>query len=142
MENTKPSILLVDDNDTDNLITKRILELTGFSSDVHVCNTGASALDWLLLLATTQRPLPHWIFLDINMPLMDGFTFLDEYEKLLPETAKTSKIVILSSSDNPSDIAQMLGKKYVDGFVTKPLTEENLLHWRSNFIQQDFSLTG
>ena len=69
-------VLLVDDNDTDNFISKRIIEITGFSNRVEVRNSGKSALDYLRENQENLENIPNLIFLDINMPVVDGFVFL------------------------------------------------------------------
>ena len=74
-------VLLVDDNDTDNFISKRIIELTGFAKNVEVRNSGKAALDYLRENQTNLDCVPNIIFLDINMPVVDGFVFLYEFDK-------------------------------------------------------------
>ena len=71
--------MLVDDNDTDNFISKRIIEITKFSTNVIVKNSGKSALDYLVENKEYPEAIPDIIFLDINMPIVDGFVFLYEY---------------------------------------------------------------
>lgn len=140
--NSNPLVLLVDDNDTDNLIAKRLLELTGFSKQIHICNSGIAAIEWLTFLLAQKEPMPELIFLDINMPLMDGFTFLDAFEHLYPQLPKSTKIVILSSSDNQADIERMMKNVYVCGFITKPLTSEALKLWLSTAPANNLRMTG
>lgn len=115
-------VMLVDDNDTDNFISKRIIELTNFSKDVVVKNSGKSALDYLEKHAHNLLDLPELIFLDINMPIVDGFVFLYEFEKFPDEVKDRCKVVILSSSDNKRDIDKIINNDYVIKFITKPLT--------------------
>ncbi len=74
------AVLLVDDNDTDNFIHKRIIELAGFSKNIIVKNSGKSALEFLESNQITPENIPGVVFLDINMPIVDGFVFLFEYE--------------------------------------------------------------
>jgi CheY-like chemotaxis protein len=74
-------VMLVDDNDTDNFISRRIIEITKFAGDVVIKNSGKSALEYLEDHKTTHTKLPDLIFLDINMPIVDGFVFLYEFEK-------------------------------------------------------------
>ena len=74
-------VMLVDDNDTDNFISKRIIEITNFATEVIVKSSGKSALDYLEENNDDAESLPEIIFLDINMPIVDGFVFLYEFEK-------------------------------------------------------------
>jgi CheY-like chemotaxis protein len=119
-------VMLVDDNDTDNFISKRIIEITNFADDVIVKNSGKSALDYLEEHKETPETLPEIIFLDINMPIVDGFVFLYEYEKFNNEIKDKCRVIILSSSDNKRDIDKIVNNDYVIKFVTKPLTEKTL----------------
>ena len=74
-------VMLVDDNDTDNFISKRIIEITKFAKRVEVKGSGKAALDYLRENQDSVENLPSLIFLDINMPIVDGFVFLYEFEK-------------------------------------------------------------
>ena len=118
--------MLVDDNDTDNFISKRIIEITNFADDVIVKNSGKSALDYLEENKEDPNTLPEIIFLDINMPIVDGFLFLYEYEKFSNQIKDKCRVIILSSSDNKRDIDKIVNNDYVIKFVTKPLTEKTL----------------
>lgn len=119
-------VLLVDDNDTDNFISKRIIEITKFAKRVEVRNSGKSALQYLEKEQNNPENLPNIIFLDINMPIVDGFVFLFEYEMFSDAIKNHCKIVILSSSNNKRDIAKIVDNDYVIKFITKPLTEKSL----------------
>lgn len=119
-------VLLVDDNDTDNFISKRIIEITKFAKRVEVKNSGKSALEYLKSVQNTPQDLPDVIFLDINMPIVDGFVFLFEFETLPDIVKEKSKVIILSSSNNKRDIAKIVDNEYVIKFITKPLTEKSL----------------
>ena len=106
-------VLLVDDNDTDNFINNRIIELTNFAKRVVVKNSGKSALEYLKDNQDNVDELPNIIFLDINMPIVDGFVFLHEFESY-PQTIKEKcKVAILSSSDNKRDINKIINIIYV-----------------------------
>ncbi|MDW7691060.1 response regulator [Flammeovirgaceae bacterium SG7u.111] len=119
-------VMLVDDNDTDNFINKRIIELTSFAYRIEIKNSGKSALEYLNSVKDDEENLPDLIFLDINMPIVDGFVFLYEFESFPEAIKKKCKIVILSSSDNKRDIDKIVNNDYVIKFITKPLTEEAL----------------
>ncbi|MDH5382603.1 MAG: response regulator [Cyclobacteriaceae bacterium] len=119
-------VMLVDDNETDNFISKRIIEITHFANGVEVKNSGKSALDYLDENKNNIDKLPNLIFLDINMPIVDGFIFLYEFEKFNDNVKDKCKVIILSSSDNKRDIDKIVNNNYVIKFITKPLTESAL----------------
>jgi CheY-like chemotaxis protein len=119
-------VMLVDDNDTDNFISKRIIEITNFANEVIVKSSGKSALDYLSENKNNIDALPEIIFLDINMPIVDGFVFLYEFETFNDTIKDKCKVIILSSSDNKRDIDKIVNNDYVIKFITKPLTETAL----------------
>ena len=122
-ENSIDMVMLVDDNETDNFISKRIIEITKFASRIEVKNSGKSALDYLHDNEDNPENLPNLIFLDINMPIVDGFVFLYEFEKFNFTIRDKCKVIILSSSDNKRDIDKIVNNDHVIKFITKPLTE-------------------
>ena len=124
--NSIGTVMLVDDNDTDNFISKRIIVITKFSENVIVKNSGKSALDYLVENKEFPDAIPDIIFLDINMPIVDGFVFLYEYEKFSNSVKDKCRVIILSSSDNKRDIDKIVNNDFVIKFVTKPLTEKTL----------------
>lgn len=119
-------VLLVDDNDTDNFINKRIIELTKSAKRIVIKNSGKSALEYLESQKDNDAELPNLILLDINMPIVDGFVFLYEFEKFPDTIKKKCRIAILSSSDNKRDIDRIVNNEYVIKFITKPLTDDAL----------------
>jgi CheY-like chemotaxis protein len=119
-------VMLVDDNDTDNFISKRIIEITKFAKRIEIKNSGKSALEYLEKNKNNIADLPDLIFLDINMPIVDGFVFLFEFERFSEAIKNKCKIIILSSSDNKRDIDKIVNNDYVVKFITKPLTENVL----------------
>jgi len=119
-------VLLVDDNDTDNFISKRIIEITKFAREVEIKSSGKSALEYLEENKEEEDKLPDIIFLDINMPIVDGFVFLYEFEKFSERIKNKCKVIILSSSDNKRDINKIVNNDHVIKFITKPLTETAL----------------
>ncbi|MGN6648250.1 MAG: response regulator, partial [Cytophaga sp.] len=76
----KKLVMLVDDNETDNFIHRRVLEMGNFSENIIVKNSGKSALEYLEANQSNPDLIPEVIFLDINMPIVDGFVFLFEFE--------------------------------------------------------------
>ena len=119
-------VLIVDDDEVNNLFCKIVIEHSGISGDVHYCMSGPEALDYLQSCINSNSTVPDLILLDINMPFMDGFHFLDLYHELGFNEKLPSKISMLSSSDLESDIKTALKYDGVIDYVTKPLSEEAL----------------
>lgn len=119
-------ILIIDDHLVDVFITSKIIESTQFAKKVLEYNSPFMALDYLRKNETEPEWIPDLIMLDINMPLVDGFRFMDEFAKLGENVRKKTRIVFLSSSLNPSEIERAEINPYVLKFITKPLTADKL----------------
>jgi len=123
LENLK-NVLVVDDNDTDLLIAKIVIEKSGFNGIVTTKNSGKSALEYLDSVQSTPNLWPNVVFLDINMPVVNGFVFLFEYEKMDVAFRNKCKIAVLTSSDNKTDMERFLVSDSVIDFVSKPISIE------------------
>ncbi|MBX7127105.1 MAG: response regulator [Cyclobacteriaceae bacterium] len=124
------TVMLIDDNEIDNLINQKMIEAADITDTIYTHTGAKSAIEFLRnveRLEVAEKVLPDAIFLDIDMPLMDGFQFLDEFEKLNNATKKKCSIVMLTSSINPQDFSR--SKKYssVKLYLNKPLTHESIL---------------
>ena len=119
-------VLLIDDNDIDNFINERMITTNQFSTRVVVKNSGELALQYLREHVDSIENLPQVIFLDLNMPVMDGFGFLEEFEKLPSNILSYSKVIVLSSSISPEDINRASTNPLVVKYVNKPLNEKYL----------------
>jgi CheY-like chemotaxis protein len=119
------NVLLVDDDQIFNFLSTKILERMGVADDIHVALNGEEALALLNGYYQGTMSVPDVILLDLNMPIMDGFGFLEAFKRLSLPKMDRIKIVIVSSSQDPRDIekARALG---VDYYLSKPLTEEKL----------------
>lgn len=122
-------VLLVDDDDVTLMICKLRLKKSNFCEEVTTGENGEDAVQFIeeqIALPTGQRQLPELIFLDLNMPIMDGWTFLEIFESKYLEMMPNTKIAILSSSVDPLDEERAATHPCVMGFINKPLTEMNL----------------
>ena len=114
--------LLIDDNYIDNFVTRKILESGNFAEKIIVQQSPQDALT-----AIQQGIIkPDVIFLDIRMPVMTGFEFLEEYDKLELDLENPVKIFMLSSSLDPTDMHNSRNSRHVAQFIHKPLTYEAL----------------
>jgi CheY-like chemotaxis protein len=128
-EKKYPTVMLIDDNEIDNLINQKMIEATDIADKIYTHTGAKSGLEFLRNLEKldiADKILPDLIFLDIDMPLMDGFQFLDEFEKLGNLVKKKCKIIMLTSSINPQDYNR--AKKYpaIKLFLNKPLSFDTI----------------
>ena len=130
------AVMLIDDNEIDNLINQKMIEASGITEHIYIHTGARSAIEFLKnmekLRDTGQNVLPELIFLDIDMPLMDGFQFLDEFEKLETETKNHCNVVMLTSSISPADVNKSKKYEYVKKYINKPLSQENLENLKPN----------
>lgn len=119
-------VMLVDEDEIDNIINQKIIESNNFSDRIEVFRAGQEALEYLGAHSNSAEDLPDLIFLDINMPLMDGFQFLEEFEKLSGPIHEKCKIIMLSSSISPRDIDRAASNRFVKKYLNKPLNSRYL----------------
>ncbi len=118
--------LVIEDDYTCVFLIELLLRDLDLVESISVAANGEEALSYMHLLKTNGSPYPELIFLDINMPIMDGFAFLEACKQAGCLEGKTSKVIILTSSASPSDLskASELG---VAHYLLKPVSEEAIL---------------
>jgi CheY-like chemotaxis protein len=124
MANKLNSVLLIDDDEPTTFMYKMVLEESGCTDHIHVAQGGAEAIDFLNQAAanTNDNNYPDLIFLDINMPRMDGWEFLEQYREINTTNKKPTIIIMLSTSLNPDDVTRAGRIDEVAAFKHKPLT--------------------
>ena len=133
-------IMLIDDDEPTNFLSNMIIEEAGCTRRIQIEDSVAKAINYLRISAkpgygNNDHPVPDLIFLDINMPAMNGWEFLEKYHKLENEHLDKIKIVMLTTSLDPDDIVRAKKIPGVVDFKHKPLTEQIL----SEVLQEYFS---
>lgn len=130
-------VLLVDDDETTNYLNERLLRTMKIAKDVKVLMNGKEALDYLTKAFTpasdTDYQRPDLIFLDIKMPVMDGFSFLEEYHKRGMDEADLVIILMLTSSASFYDLEKLKNYSKVKKHFSKALTKHDV-----NEIMEEF----
>ncbi|EZH74507.1 hypothetical protein ATO12_12110 [Aquimarina atlantica] len=138
-------ILLVDDSPSTNFFNKKMIQITNIAHEVHDVYNGIEALDYIhkkgkFKETNSQKefPKPNIIFLDINMPLMDGFEFLEHYSKIPKEKRAEMIIVFLTTSNWSKDKMKAFDTSMIHDYIEKPLEQSKLLaiaaYYNSKFM--------
>ncbi len=120
------SILLVDDDEATNYLHELYIREWGFAENIYKALNGQEALDFLKNNEAFQRDRPSLILLDVNMPIMNGFEFMEAYEKMEDDFKATQVVVMLTSSLHASDQARASELNTLDSFINKPLSREQM----------------
>ncbi|MBA9078471.1 MULTISPECIES: response regulator [Rufibacter] len=131
-------VMLVDDDDTTNFVNKRLLMKLGVAKEIIIKKHGAEALEYLQEANREGSAYvsPNLIFLDIKMPVMDGFSFLDEYHKLNLGQKRGLIILMLTSSASFYDLERLKTYEHVKKHFSKALTEADVKDIMSQYYQQ------
>jgi CheY-like chemotaxis protein len=139
MKNKINCILLIDDDDASNFISQHVIKKANITDNIVTVLNGKEAIDYLTNGGKFKEngpafPCPALIFLDINMPVMDGWQFLKEYEKLEKEQKGQIIIMMLTTSFNPDDKKKADNIPEVSGYQNKPLTVEMLKNIMNDYF--------
>jgi len=119
-------LFLVDDDEIFRMAAEVLIKTNGLVEEVVQLKNGLEAYDALLALENDPKALPGLMFLDINMPLMNGWELLEELKKGHHEIKKNVQIHILTSSIDSRDLVLSKTYEFIKGYITKPLTEADL----------------
>lgn len=120
----KTHILLIDDNDIDTFVNKHIVTKSKITNKITTKNSAVKALEFLESIAENEEEFPDLIFLDIGMPVMNGFGFLEELIKYPLVIENKCSVVMLTSSNDQNDIDRAMEYSVVKKFLVKPLNLE------------------
>ncbi|WP_114783874.1 response regulator [Botryobacter ruber] len=131
------TILLIDDDETTNYLNHRLLSRMQVAKDIRVVTDGEQALGYLTNAynATKDNPVPDLILVDIKMSVMDGFEFLDEYQRFEEIDKAKSIMLMLTSSASFYDLERLKNYPDVKKHYSKPLTEADV----REIVQQYFN---
>ncbi len=129
------TILLVDDDDAVNFYNKRLLLKSELGVSLVPLYNGAEAIRKIITLnnSLSNKDLVL-VFLDLNMPILDGWGFLEEFKKIHYALNFSVEIYVLSSSINPSDIEKSKQNILVKDYISKPLTNEKLIELKQLYV--------
>ncbi|WP_323758123.1 response regulator [Roseivirga sp.] len=131
-------ILLIDDDDATNFIHQVIIKKSNVVEQIVTTLNGKQALEYLTSsgkYSDAQKTLPSLVFLDINMPVMDGWAFIEAYQALSEDIKKQMVIVMLTTSYDPDDKERALQISEISEFEKKPMTFDML----DKIIEKHFS---
>jgi CheY-like chemotaxis protein len=118
------NILLIDDDETTNFLTRITIKKTNLGNVIQECLNGKEGVEFFEELQNKPDALrPDIILLDLNMPILDGWQFLDEFKQF----NSTAQVYIMSSSNYPEDIQNASNYPLVKGYIVKPLTTEKAI---------------
>lgn len=129
-------MLLVDDDSATNFINEIVIQETGLVRQVVKASTGVQALEFLKIKINSKHPQPEIILLDINMPAMDGWEFMEAYRVLEEEQKAKIIVVMLTTSLNPDDEERARNIKEINDFRNKPLTAEIFIELVEKFFPE------
>lgn len=126
MENKYNCVLLIDDDGVTNFINHRLIKKMNITECISSAMNGNEALKYLKDFSqSNNNNAPELILLDINMPVLDGFEFLEQFEKITFANKERIKIIFLTTSTHQKDILKISANTKI-GYINKPLTQEKL----------------
>ena len=115
-------VLLIDDNEIDSYIAQYIIVKNKMPQKISVKSSAIEALEFLAILKKNEEEFPDYIFLDIQMPEMNGFEFLEEFNKISEVFIAHCSVIMLTSSSDDRDRQHSFQYPFVKKFITKPLS--------------------
>jgi CheY-like chemotaxis protein len=124
---TIDTLYLIDDDDTYQFIVQKTLNSLNLVNSIKLFSNGKAAIDFLEATFHDIKQIPDVILLDLSMPIMDGWQFLEQYLRFHPKIGKKVVIYVVSSSINPQEIQRAKSISEVTDYIVKPLTKSKLI---------------
>jgi CheY-like chemotaxis protein len=128
-------IFLIDDDPIFVYLTRRIIDSTACTCEINEFTDGELAISYLNAICDKVELLPDLIFLDLSMPVMDGWEFLKEYSLLRPKLKKNISLFIVSSSISPQEVERSKNFMTVTDFLIKPLEKRKIIEIINNLSE-------
>ena len=131
------NLILVEDDEVFAYLTTKIIKETNLVEQIKIFGDGNSAITYLKGIADKNELLPDLILLDLNMPILDGWGFLDEFISYKSNFGKKITIYIMTSSISPHDVERSKKISEVSDFIVKPVTKEKFINTIVNYSEEE-----
>jgi CheY-like chemotaxis protein len=121
------NLVIIDDDDIYLFLTRKAISESNIPVTITTFSNGKDAIEFLKSTCSIKELLPEVIFLDLTMPVMDGWGFLEEYSRIQESLAKQIRIYVVSSSISPHDIERARSFEMVTDYIIKPVTRDMYL---------------
>ena len=122
------TLFLIDDDELYLFTMKKMVEKNKLVDNLHEFHNGFDAIEFLNLMAANKYVLPDVILLDINMPVMDGWTFMELFSLLKPKLEKQISVFMITSSIDPEDLIRAKAIEDITDFIVKPIASQQLIN--------------
>ena len=129
-------LLIIDDAEIDRYVAERLVKKHCFAQEVLTLASATEALQYLNTVSDDANDLPQLIFLDINMPVMNGFEFLERFTALPEDVTANITIIMLTSSLLSTERSIAENNEYVQLFINKPLSAEKLEEIKESIMKR------
>lgn len=136
-------VMLIDDHLPTNILHRLAIEKSGIVKQVLIFDSGADALVYLKNTLHNNKEIPDIIFLDINMPGMNGWEFLDAFKAIDSKFKTETLLLMLSTSSHPDDLKKAEAESVVTDYIYKPLTKEVMIEVAEKYFEKNkFTVTS
>ncbi len=132
-------VLVIDDDQINNIIFEKLASISDFAEEVVTCLSAVDGLDYLQKIQKDQEEPPNLIFLDIRMPIVNGWEFLERFKKLDTVYFKDVLVYMLTSSSDQSDVNKAKNFSIVTDYIVKPLAVETLNEIKEKYQTEQVS---